>query len=151
MRQPRPPLFPPLRRLGDHQACCLSRPVLGTTLVRECPWHSRSISELAEFPFGAHHSCSSSVGNGPSFVATFCGSDNASQGRRPLALIYSTWRASHDGLRWPPARPRPIRLQAPNPDDGRGHTRSPPNWPDFAYSSRRWAGVGTGTLENARI
>src|SRR5215468_1842934 len=60
MRQPRPPLFAPLRRLGDSRACCLSRPVLGTTPVQGSPWLPRSVSELAEFPCDAHHSCSSS-------------------------------------------------------------------------------------------
>src|SRR5262249_40555894 len=54
----------PRRRLGDARACCLSRPVLGTTPVQGSPWLPRSVSELAEFPCDAHHSCSSSVGNG---------------------------------------------------------------------------------------
>jgi len=32
------------------------------------------------------------------------------------------------------------------------HTWLAANWPDFAYSNtRRWAGVGTGIIENARI
>src|SRR5215831_3192908 len=29
----------------------------------------------------------------------------------------------------------------------RAPAHSPPNWPDFAYSTRRWAGVGTGIIE----
>src|SRR6516162_101747 len=57
MPQPPPPLFAPLRRLGDPRACCLSRPVLGTTPVQGSLWLPQSVSELAEFPCAARHSC----------------------------------------------------------------------------------------------
>src|SRR6516164_4739120 len=56
MRQPCPLLFAPLRRLGDPPACCLSRPVLGTTPVQGSLWLPQSVSELAEFPCDVHHS-----------------------------------------------------------------------------------------------
>src|SRR5262249_25007935 len=64
---------------------------------------------------------------------------------KALALIYSTWRASHDGLRWPPAKAPAHPSSSPQPPTMAGATHVRPNWPDFAYSSRRWAGVGTGT------
>src|SRR5262249_36279284 len=149
MRQPRPPLFAPLRRLGDARACCLSRPVLGTTPVQGFPWLPRSLSELAECPCGAHHSCSSSVGTAllmsrHSAAAT---TPHAPPARSPCSPRLGGWARPPPPA--PPPAPGPSVFNPPTPDEGRGHTRSPQNRPDFGYSSRRWAGVGTGTLENA--
>jgi hypothetical protein len=58
VRQPHPPPFAHLRRLGHPRACCQIRLVLGSTPLQGCLCPPRLAQEHAGFPYDARHSCS---------------------------------------------------------------------------------------------